>query len=301
MESNTVPKPSVVAAILSPIRKFFGGVLATLLAGTLVYLIFNNPKKIKGRATLQAWHSIMQYEQMYDENVILITCNTPLNTIANIEEYKGDIIHQIQLTHDNFQNIKEESNIDNLMFAIVNLKSDTYNEIKSITADFLDSIVALQNKYDAESQSYYPTMTYDNYIDGLNRLVTDLSNRRQHLLDRDTATISNVLEKLSESYTYPVLYKYSFTKQLPDQDLSFKKNIVGKWIMFGGDTLEINSDKSARLTENGYTRNCTWKYDNQQLTLSKPDSGFYYKVVLATDKAIRLHIKDVGDFIGRRK
>jgi hypothetical protein len=298
MDNASTNRTSLMGAIISPIRKFFGGVLATLLAGTMVYLIFNNPKKIKGRATLQAWHSIIQYEQMYDENVILITCNTPLTTTDNIKEYKSDIVHQIQLTGDNFQNIKEEGNVDNLLFAIVNLKADTYNEIKTITGGFLDSLVILSDGYD---KNEFPNMSDDEFLQNINRMVTTFNNRRQHLLDRDTATVTNVLEKLTESYTYPVLYKYSFTKKLPDQDARFKQNIIGKWALYGGNTLEVNPDNTAIFIDNGYERKCKWKYENEQLTLSKKDSGFYYNVILATDKAIRLRVKDEGDYIGCRK
>lgn len=298
MESKRSSGSSWVSAVSSPIRKFFGGVLATVIAGTIVYFVFNNPKKIKGRATLEAWNSLLQYEDIYDENVILTTCNNPLNTIESFSQYKVDIVHQLQMAADNFKNIKEEKDVDTRLFAVINLKVDTYNQTKDLTEFYLDSVINLMSD---TTSILYQMDEVSEIQQTVGEIMKSYSEKRQHFFDRDTATINHVLNELTGSYN-TALYKYKFGKQLPDQQKRVRKYILGKWSFFGGGSLTVNPDNSALfITEDAYKRKCRWDIEENSLILTKRDSVFRFDIARITDRALRLSVNKDAAIIACKK
>ena len=42
--------------------------------GSFAFWMFNNPDKIRGKATLRAWESLKQYERLYIDNTDQINC-----------------------------------------------------------------------------------------------------------------------------------------------------------------------------------------------------------------------------------
>ena len=54
------------------------------------------------------------------------------------------MLHQIQMTSENLRNVLDkESNVDNLMLAVINMRIDSYNEMKKLTGTLLDTLNSL--------------------------------------------------------------------------------------------------------------------------------------------------------------
>ena len=292
--------------ITGPVKLVLPGIIVSLIGGTLGVLVFNNPTKTKGKATQEAWHSVIQYEKIYDDNIIITTRYFDYETIEGLKKYKADIMHQIQMLSENFKNVKEEKNIDNRLLAIINCKVDTYGQILKLTDLYLDSLI----KIEVDRQKHIPTVneTVDSYDEKATRLSVEIMNdynrQRQHLIDRDSSTINNVLKQLTDSYV-TFLYKYYFTPRLPDEYKTTSKYLPGSWeflLIGGGFTYEKNKQGSLTLYD-GYTRTGTWLLDddfNLVLTNEARDSTFTYNVVNISDRTIRLAINDSMQLIGFR-
>lgn len=295
------PRSSWVTAVSHPLRKFFGGVLATVFAGSIVYFVFNNPTKIKGRTTLEAWNSVLQYEDIYDENLILMTCKNSMQTVEDMIRYKSDFIHLLQMTSENFKNIREESNVDNRLFAIINLKVDTYNQTKDLTEFYIDSVISMVK--DTTSIIYQVTD-----LDQVSQIVADVMQKyreeRQYLFDRDTATINHILSELTDSYS-GTFYKYRFTMQQPNYQKKMMEYLPGKWIFYKGcsfSSLAIRDDNSAVLiARDDYKRKCRWQLKQNQLILTKKDSTFSYNIGRITNRALRLLSDDGTELFGYKE
>src|SRR5512138_739468 len=109
-------------------KTIFPGLIISIIGGSFAFLVFNNPEKIRGKATLRAWESLKQYERLYTNNTDILNCG---NIVEGTERFKSNMLHQIQMTSENLKNILEkEGNVDNLMLAIINMKIDSYNEMK---------------------------------------------------------------------------------------------------------------------------------------------------------------------------
>jgi hypothetical protein len=285
------------------IKLILPGITISLIGGALGILFFNNPGKIKGKDTLQAWHSVIQYEKIYDDNIITTTRHADFETIAGLKKYKGDVMHQIQMLSENYKNVKEEKNIDKRLFAIINCKVDTYNQILAITDLYLDSVIKLVEN----SISYMETDSVKimEAVTKSNEIINEYLGQRLHLINRDSSTINNILQQLNASYI-TLLYRYRFISRLPGEYKSTLKKLYGDWefLLYNGRfTFEKNN--SGTLTfEDGYTRKGYWSFNKDYsfiLTKEEKDSTFSFKVLNVTDRSIRLAINDSMHVIGYRK
>jgi len=93
---------SVRNASLNAIKTVFPGLIISIIGGSFAFLVFNNPEKIRGKATLRAWESLKQYERLYNENTDRISCG---DYIFRLDRIKTDMIHQIQMATENLKNI----------------------------------------------------------------------------------------------------------------------------------------------------------------------------------------------------
>ncbi len=295
------------SGIINTVKVVLPGIIVSLIGGTAGVLLFNNPEKIKGRATQAAWHAVIQYEKIYDNNIISTARYASTETIAGLKQYKDDLMHQIQMLTENYRNIKEESNIDSRLLAIINCKTDTYNQVHRLTDVYLDSMVKL-----AENPAYYipeeKTDTDSSYNSKLLAASLEIMNaynrRRMHLIDRDSSTISNILEQLTQSYSR-LLYTFRFTKRLPDEYKRTLQNIIGDWdLLFTGEKLSLNSDHSGTLVSDGYSNKGSWQLDKDYklvLTTAAGDSAYTFHVLNVSASTIRLAVNDSMHVVGYKQ
>ncbi len=295
------------SGILNAVKVVLPGIIVSLIGGTAGVMLFNNPGKIKGRATQAAWHAVIQYEKIYDNNIITTARFASTETINGLKQYKDDLMHQIQMLTENYRNIKEENNIDSRLLAVINCKTDTYNQIHRLTDVYLDSMVKL-----AENPVFYVPRTNDDSDSSYNNKVetasVDIMNtynrRRMHLIDRDSSTISNILEQLTQSYSRP-LYTFRFAKRLPDEYKRTLQNIIGDWdLLFSGEKLSLNNDHTGALISNGYSNTGSWQLDKEYklvLTTAGGDSAYTFHVLNVSANTIRLAVNDSMHVVGYKQ
>lgn len=204
------------SAIGGVAKTIFPGLIVSVIGASFGFLVFNNPEKIRGKATLRAWESLKQYERLYIENTDRISCGY---SVLRFDRLKTDMLHQIQLIIENLKNIQEkESNVDNLMLSIINMKIDSYNEIKKLTEAQMDSLLSLNQT------SNFSEDAITKRLDKWKNIYGDYMEESAYLKDRDTTSTNRILKELSKTYAL----KFIENKFLPDS-AELSKNILGTW------------------------------------------------------------------------
>ena len=203
----------------TPIKLVLPGIIISLIGATAGYYIFNNPEKARAKATYATWQVIRQFEDMLDKNSDLLPCNTPANEQVQL---KKDFLHLYEMTRQNMEDLKSEEKIDKRLSAILNMKIDSYNELKRITEGFLDTVQmvnaeVVRGALSAEQKNYIISKMQAEYVAGLT-----------HISQRDTIMIANILKELNQSYSS---YVDSFLIVERIQNLEeIKKLVPGKWV-----------------------------------------------------------------------
>ena len=270
------------AAFAGIAKTIFPGLIVSIIGGSFAFWMFNNPEKIRGKATLRAWESLKQYERLYINNTDAINCG---NIIEGAERFKSNLLHQIQMTSENLKNILEkEGNVDNLMLAIINMKIDSYNEMKKQTEIFLDTLISLDEKslqYQLDKVEFTKKwiQTYSSYMDEC-----------AYLRNRDTATIHNILQELYKTYSI----NFSQEKSLPDL-AKLRQSMIGNWsvalfkVSFG-----LKEDSTGYW--NAYDRSfkCTWDLDSTTLKINLNDNAGNMTLLIERVTADKIIFNQLG-------
>lgn len=263
---------SAGSATFSVVKTIFPGLIVSIIGGSFAFWMFNNPDKIRGKATLRAWESLKQYERLYIDNTDQINCG---NLSEGTERFKNNMLHQIQMTSENLGNVLDkETNVDNLMLAVINMRIDSYNEMKKLTGTLLDTLNSLHKK---------PAITTTQWID----LHTTYMDECAYLKNRDTATINKILKRLSQTYSI------SFTedKFLPDIS-ELRKKIIGKWqIALYQVTFELRDDGTGFWNGMHGNQPTTWQIDSTIIKIRYNDNTVKYdlSVKRTTDEVLSLN------------
>lgn len=263
-------------------KTVFPGLIISVIGGSFAFWMFNNPEKIRGKATLRAWESLKQYEKLYINNTDAINCGF---TGEETGRFKNNMLHQIQMTSENLKNILEkEDNVDNLMLAIINMKIDSYNELKKQTESFLDTLIKLDEislRYQNDKQKILGkwATTYSGYMDEC-----------AFIKNRDTATINKIVKELSNSYSL----NFPPDKILPPLP-ELRKNLIGNWsvalfkISFG-----LKEDNTGYWNAYDTTFKCTWRLDSAFLNINLADSSGTIKFSIERVSADNILINQLG-------
>jgi hypothetical protein len=247
--------------LLSGVKTVFPGLLVSIVGGSFAFWMFNNPDKIRGKATLRAWESLKQYERLYTSNTDQINCG---NIIEGAQRFKSNLLHQIQMTSENLKNILEkEGNVDNLMLAVVNMKIDSYNEMKKQTEVFLDTLISLDEtslQYQLDKVEFTKKwiQTYSSYMDEC-----------AYLRNRDTAKIHNILQELSKTYSI----NFSQEKSLPDL-AKLRQSMIGNWsVALFNVSFGLKEDSTGYWNAYDSSFKCSWKLDSTTLKINLNDNA----------------------------
>ena len=234
-------------AFLGIAKTIFPGLIVSIIGGSFAFIVFNNPDKIRGKATLRAWESLKQYERLYTENTDHISCG---DYVIRFDRFKIDMIHQIQLIIENLKNIQDkETNVDNLMLAVINMKIDSYNEMKKLTETHMDSLLSLYHTSDFSEAAIM------NRMDRLKRFYGDYMEESAYIKERDSASITRMLKELSNTYSL----NFEEDKFLPDSAGLFKK-VIGKWNLgLLPFSFELKADGTGYWKMLKDSLQCTWK------------------------------------------
>jgi hypothetical protein len=251
------------SAIGGVAKTIFPGLIVSVIGASFGFLVFNNPEKIRGKATLRAWESLKQYEKLYIDNTDEINCG---NVGEGVDRFKSDMIHQIQMTSENLKNILEkEGNVDNLMLAIINMKIDSYNEMKKQTEIFLDTLKSIDEISITTEAAAEKEQITSRWIQTYSKYTYECA----YLKNRDTATINKILNEISKTYSI----KFSPEKNLPALN-ELRQKLIGNWsvalfkVSFG-----LNEDSTGYWNAYDQSFKCTWKIDSTTVKLTTADQG----------------------------
>lgn len=248
----------------TPIKLVLPGIIVSLIGASAGYYIFNNPEKTRAKATYETWKVINQFEVMFDKNSDILPCNTPQGDQLQIQK---DYIHLYEMTRQNLEDLKSEEKIDKRLSAILNMKIDSYNELKRITGIFLDTAQVI-NSAAARGEL---TTAQQNYIIGQIQLkyLTDV----RHISNRDTTMISNIIKELNQTYSSYV-DSFLVVNRVEVQDTAeMKPFIPGKWIT--ADKVKITYDKAGKgnWDQDSIVFNFSWDLKKEVLTMKNDENG----------------------------
>jgi hypothetical protein len=252
---------STGTAFLGVAKTIFPGLIISIIGGSFAFWVFNNPDKIRGKATLRAWESLKQYERLYTENTDQINCRI---TDDGVERFKNNMLHQIQMTSENLKNILDkESNVDNLMLAIINLRIDSYSEMKKLTTTLLDTLKSIdETGTHSEKESEQVTIRWVNdYIKYIDECA--------YLKNRDTATVNNILKHLSKTYSV----NFAEDNLLADT-AGLRKKIIGTWsIALFKVSFQLKPDGTGYWNLMEKNTPCTWQLDSTTIKIKYTDGS----------------------------
>jgi hypothetical protein len=218
---------------ITPIKLVLPGIIVSVIGLFASNYIFNNPEKNKAKATHATWKVINQFEEMLNANSELLPCRS---AAGNHIQLKKDFIHLYEMTRQNLVDLKSEEKLDKRLSAVLNLKIDTYDELKKQTEVFLDSAGLIQLKVknkelDSSSQNGIISGMQTRYINNLN-----------HIVYRDTSMINSILGQLNQTYSsYVDSFLVAAEKIQSFEEV--KKLITGTWLSTNV-TFEFRSDST---------------------------------------------------------
>ncbi len=256
-------------------KTIFPGLFVSIIGGSFAFWMFNNPEKIRGKATLRAWESLKQYERLYTSNTDQINCG---NFSEGIKRFKSNMLHQIQMTSENLKNVLDkENNVDNLMLAIINMKIDSYNEMKKLTDTLLNALNSMNNTSGTDAD------INQRWID----LHTTYMDECAYLNNRDTATVNKILKGLSQTYSIG----FSENKFLPDTT-GLRKKVIGKWqLALYNVMFELKDDGTGYWNGMQGNQATTWQLDSTIIKIKYNDNTvkFDLSVQRTTDDVLSLN------------
>jgi len=287
---------------ITPIKLVLPGIIVSVIGLFASNYIFNNPDKNRAKATFATWKVINQFERILEKNSDLLPCNTPAGDQLLL---KKDFIHLYEMTRQNMVDLKDEEKIDKRLSAILNMKIDSYTELKRITEAFLDSAQFVI----AQADKGVLPITEKNYI--ISQMQSKYVNDLTHVVYRDTAMTKNILKELNQSYSS---YVDSFVVVEKVQSYEeIQKLIPGKWITTDKVTIEIktatinNSDPSKAKeiqkanpnTGTGHWEQSdrefdfTWTIDKSTLTMKRENGkDIVFEIVKISDALVTFVLTD---------
>ena len=267
---------------ITPIKLVLPGIIVSVIGLFASNYIFNNPEKNRAKATYSTWKVISQFETILEKNSDLLPCNTPAGDQLQL---KKDFIHLYEMTRQNMVDLKDEEKIDKRLSAILNMKIDSYSELKKITEAFLDSaqfVIAQSDK------GILPT-TEKNFI--ISQMQSKYVNDLTHVIYRDTTMTKNILNELNQSYSS---YVDSFVIVEKVQSYEeIKRLIPGKWITTDKVTIDIRAGGTGHWDQADREFDFTWTLDKSTLTMKRENGkDIVFEIIKISENLVTFVLTD---------
>jgi hypothetical protein len=270
----------------TPIKLVLPGIIVSLIGLTASNVIFNDPVKIRGKNSRTAWDNLRRYEKIYEENSEDLTCQYGS---TNGDLFFKDLVHLQEMTIENLKMFRDDKDIDKLVGSIINLRIDTYTQLKMITSGFIDSLTKLANTPVYDSAALKENLSQQGVLQ--QQFLAD----RIHVVLRDTTIIKNLGAELKK--TYSSFENVVFVEPIiPTMD-SINHRIIGAWSMQSEEVptrLELDQSKTGKLTLDGTDYSFNWTFeekdDQRILALHFKDNKIAdrnYQVVHCTNKILQ--------------
>lgn len=240
---------------ITPIKLVLPGIIVSLIGLTASNVIFNDPVKIRGRHSRTAWDHLVRYQKIYDENAEGLTCQyAPYIS----PYYFKDLIHLQDMTIENLKMLKEDKDIDKILGSIINLRIDTYTQLKNITEKFIDTIMM----WDEIERVQTDPAVRQRIAEVVFGLQSEYMSDRQHISTRDTSIIRQLGGELKKTYTQFASANFR-SPSLADIIDTIHKKIIGKWAMVKNEQqVQVRFDITNKgvLTHDNKDEKFSWKF-----------------------------------------
>jgi hypothetical protein len=259
----------------NPVKSIIIGVLTTVIAYVIVHFIFDKKggseqKKKTKTATIEAWKSIVRYEEISTDNYYAAFCIEDPAMMLETMAYEKDQLSK------NYEILKAKPDLDEDMASFLARAIGYTNETKKVLADFAADLQ--RSKEDNVSTDEEKTTK-------INALEERYTKKLDFIRPRETEAIAAIFKTLSDKYGSELAYT---------EDSSFTQDdIIGKWKETGIDkTFEFNTDYSLTMVASNETYPGTWKLNDRILTITFSDGSIDHHIVRMKDKYYRFKVND---------
>jgi hypothetical protein len=262
----------------SPFIRILIGVTTTVLGATLVYILGINKgpdsSKEKKKATLEAWESLMTYENSFKNAGTILTCSGDLSEIGN------NIINEYEMIIGSITNIKEEKKewADNRVISLIDRRLGTLKEKKNATAAYYDQLNVLDQSGLAQEE-------LDKQIIALQN---DFTAKMASLENRDTVFMNDVRTALNK--------KYKSDFQVSKPFLISPGLLHGNWMLDREIKIRFKKDQSFEWENGQQTISGKWLLEDLDLEFQFSDSDIK-KVTITNGNQKFLLLKSTDDGI----
>lgn len=271
---------------ITPIKLVLPGIIVSVIGLFASNYIFNDPVKIRGRNSRTAWDNLIRYEKIYSENSEAITCDYN----GNIgEKYFNHLIHLQEMTTENLKLLRDDKDIDKLLSAIINLRIDTYSQLKTMSRNFFDTLSRIDKK-----QSLLKEPNDSTEVNELTKTQADIQQEfvanSNHIYLRDSAIIKNLGEELKKNYKN--FKDVTFNLVAPISTKSFSDKLIGHWSLLTNQIpvqIEIDSTSGGVWTQSNDSHPFTWKLEDLILTIHFSDNfdkDIILDIIYCSDKTL---------------
>ena len=267
---------------ITPIKLVLPGIIVSVIGLFASNYIFNNPEKNRAKATYATWKVINQFEEILEKNSDLLPCNTAASDQLQL---KKDYIHLYEMTRQNMVDLKDEEKIDKRLSAVLNMKIDSYTELKKLTEVFLDSARVVMTEADhgiisGEEKNYRISQMQSEYVIEL-----------AHVATRDTTVIKNILNELNQSYSsyvdsFLVIQKIQSSEEI-------KRLVPGSWLTSDKVTIKIEPGGTGHWEQADREFDFTWSLENSTLMMKRENGkDIVFEIIKISDHLVTFLFTD---------
>ena len=184
MSAGPPPTPSGPSTTGNHVRNAIIGIITTVISATVIYFLgFHSPesdefKKAK-LATVEAWKSLMFYEDEFKETGTRMVCS------GNEKGFANTLLNEYEKIIKNINNIEKVENVDNRLVSLIDRRVSTLQDKKTATADYYRN---------------YDSLGADDNDPRVIRLYTDFLAKIKELETQDTSFMNGVNRELKKKY-----------------------------------------------------------------------------------------------------
>lgn len=236
------------------------GILTTVVAYSIVNYIKDKKEKKKEKEkikteTVEAWKSLIKYEEQSTENYYAAFCNEDFTTQLE------SMIYEKEQLAKNYELIGDRPGIDEDLASFASRLVGNTHQVKKILEDYLNELKKI-NPSAPEAQRAY------NNIDSIYVVKLDLAK------ERDTASFNGTLRSLINKHGS------DFIKPEPEK-MPNPGIITGRWKESGEEKVfKFNDDKTFTATVAGNDYTGKWSLNDKIITLKFDDGSGSSKLTI---------------------
>lgn len=232
-----------------PFKNVIIGVITTVISATVIYFLgFHNPGKEdyqkNKQATVDAWNSLMFYEDEFKATGTRMVCSGSETGFANT------LLNEYEKIIKNISNIEKEEKVDNRLVSLVDRRLSTLRDKKEATAVYFRAYDSLGgNDNDPATMKLY-----NDYLEKIRELEV-----------QDTFFINGVNMELKKRY------KVDF--KFPAPPVITAEFLTGNWTLDREKDILLNKNKKFTWKNPDQSFSGAWNINDLTLSFRFPDGS----------------------------